>query len=165
MQCDDLLLAHGGHAAAAGLEVERHRFEEFRARFAEVCARMEPAPDIAQVDGDASFGDLDPHTVRRMATLGPFGSGHSAPRFRSRGVKFAGHPTTDARGQDLRVRAVEGGVMLPARIVRGTGRFEEIRRHDGTWTLVYSPRLGARAEDGPVVLDVHDLVAEPASTP
>jgi single-stranded-DNA-specific exonuclease len=165
MQCDDLLLAHGGHAAAAGLEVRRDQFEAFQARFAAVCARLEPGAEPTPVDGGATFAELDPHTVRRLAMLGPFGSGHSAPRFCTAKVRFAGQPTTDGRGQDLRVRAVESGTLLPARIVRGTARFEEIRAHQGLWTLVYSPRLGTRAEEGPVVLDVHELAAEPVPTP
>ncbi|MCA8963822.1 MAG: single-stranded-DNA-specific exonuclease RecJ [Planctomycetes bacterium] len=158
MQCDDLLVAHGGHAAAAGLELRRDRFDAFKERFAAACLAADTPDEPTPVDGGANFGELDPHTVRRLSMLGPFGSGHRRPRFCTAGVRFVGSPTTDARGQDLRVRATEGGQILPARIVRGGERFEEVRNCGGPWTIVYSPRLGARAEEGPVVLDVHEFV-------
>lgn len=157
MQCDDLLVAHGGHAAAAGLELRRDRFAAFRERFAQACLDAKAPDEPTAVDGGAGFGELDPHTVRRLSMLGPFGMGHRRPRFCTAGVRFVGNPTTDARGKDLRVRATEGGQILPARIVRGGERFEEVRNFGGPWTIVYSPRIGARAEEGPVVLDVHEF--------
>ncbi|MBL8751572.1 MAG: single-stranded-DNA-specific exonuclease RecJ [Planctomycetes bacterium] len=159
-ECGDELVAHGGHAAAAGFEVRRDRFEAFRERFVDACRRAPPAEDRAPIDGLAQLDELDPHTVRRLDMLGPFGTGHHRPRFATRGVRTVGHPLTDARGQDLRIRVAAHGQVLPARVVRGGARFEEIRRHPGPWTIVYSPRLNPRGEDGPVQLDVHRLVDE-----
>jgi single-stranded-DNA-specific exonuclease len=158
--CTDVLVAHGGHAAAAGLEVRRDRFEAFRLRFAEACASQQIVGDRIPVDGGASFPELDPHTVRRLDMLGPFGSGHPRPRFLSHGVRAVGAPFVDTRGQDVRIRVVQQGQILPARVVRGSARFEELRAHRGTWTIAYSPRLSHRSEDGPVQLDVHELVAD-----
>ena len=37
-QCDDMLLAHGGHAMAAGLKIEEGKLEAFRTAFCEVAA-------------------------------------------------------------------------------------------------------------------------------
>jgi single-stranded-DNA-specific exonuclease len=160
--CGEHLVAHGGHAAAAGLEVRRDRFDAFRARFLEVCRTTLVAADDAPIDGAANFAELDPHTVRRLDMLGPFGSGHRRPRFTTPGVRTVGSPLTDVRGQDLRVRVVADGQILPARVVRGGPRFEELRRRNGPWTLVYSPRLNPRGEDGPVQLEVHELLADDA---
>jgi single-stranded-DNA-specific exonuclease len=155
--CSEHLLAHGGHAAAAGLELRRDRFDAFRARFDEVCSAMAPLADTAPIDGEATFDELDPHTVRRLEVLGPFGSGHRRPRFCSRGVRTIGNPLTDVRGQDLRLRIAGSGQVLPARVVRGGPRFEEVRGCPGPWTIVYSPRLSRHGEDGPVLLEVHEL--------
>jgi single-stranded-DNA-specific exonuclease len=160
--CSELLVAHGGHAAAAGLEVRRAQFEAFRERFAEVCARSTRTGGTSAIDGSATFPELDPHTVRRFDMLGPFGSGAPRPRFVTRGVRAVGNPCTDLRGQDVRIRLVADGIVLPARIVRGIARFEELCRDKGPWTIVYSPRLSPRGEDGPVQLDVHDLRADGA---
>lgn len=163
--CSDLLVAHGGHAAAAGLEVRRDRFEAFRARFAEVCASQPATPSPVPIDGGARLCELDPHTVRRLDLLGPFGSGQPRPRLLSSGVRAVGNPSADLRGQDLRLRVAADGQVLPARLVRGIGRFEELRRHRGPWTIVYSPRIAARSEDGPVLLDVHDAIADDQQPP
>lgn len=159
--CGDVLLAHGGHAAAAGLEVRREQFATFQARFAEACSRQPRRGDAISVDGTVTFADLDPHTVRRFDLLGPFGSGHPRPRFRTRSVRVAGTPFVDVRGSDVRLRLVHQGTMLPARLVRGTQRFEELRSHRGTWTVDHTPRLARTGEDGVVQLDLQDLIREP----
>ncbi|MBL8752648.1 MAG: single-stranded-DNA-specific exonuclease RecJ [Planctomycetes bacterium] len=158
--CADLLVAHGGHAAAAGLEVTRDRFEAFRARFAEACTTLPRNHDDHGVDGTAAFAELDPHTVRKLDLLGPFGMGSPRPRFLTRGAMAVGQPFVDGRGQDLRMRFVVDGCIMSARIVRGLGRFEELRAKKGPWSLVHSPRIARSGEDGPVLLDVHDLFAE-----
>lgn len=155
--CSEFLVAHGGHAAAAGLEVRRENFAAFRERFLAVCAAKPSALTTVPVDGDVAFAELDPHSVRRLDVLGPFGNGAPRPRFRTRSVMAIGNPYSDGRGQDVRMRFVDGGVILPARIVRGQSRFEELCRDKGPWTIVHSPRIGARSEDGPVQLDVFEL--------
>jgi single-stranded-DNA-specific exonuclease len=155
--CSDLLVAHGGHAAAAGMEVRRDRFDAFRLRFQQACAQLPPAHAPIAVDGVATFAELDPHTVRTLDQLGPFGNGAPRPRFCTAGVRAVGLPSVDARGQDARLRLVDGGVILPARVLRGQRRFEELCRDKGPWTAVYSPRIARSGEEGPVVLDVHEL--------
>ncbi|MBM4061874.1 MAG: hypothetical protein FJ265_12375, partial [Planctomycetes bacterium] len=158
--CGDLLVSHGGHEAAAGLEVHRSRFAAFCERFQEVCRSTLPAAGPEPVDGEASFGELDPQTVRRLDMLGPFGAGNRRPRFRSSGVRTVGNPLGDARGADLRLRLCADGQILPARLVRGGARFEELLARKGPWTSVWSPRLSRNGEEGPVVLDVFDLLQE-----
>ncbi|MBK8097114.1 MAG: single-stranded-DNA-specific exonuclease RecJ [Planctomycetes bacterium] len=157
--CSEHLVAHGGHAAAAGLEVRRDRFDAFRTRFAEACATMlRKAPTVA-IDGRARFGELDPQTIRKLDLLGPFGMGHRRPRFCTQEVTLVGQPATDTRGQDLRLRVVRDGQILPAKVLRASHRFEEVRERKGPWTLVYTPRLNPRGEEGPVWLEVHELHA------
>jgi single-stranded-DNA-specific exonuclease len=157
--CADLLLAHGGHAAAVGLEITRDNFDAFRQRFAAVCSAL-PRNAVVFCDGAARLGELDPHTVRRLELLAPFGTGHPRPRFTTGGVLLVGYPTTDPRGLDLRIRVTADGQLLPARVLRGARRFEELRGNKGPWTLLYSPRLSPRGEDGPVLLEIHSMQAE-----
>ena len=155
--CGEHLVAHGGHAAAAGMEVRADRFDAFKARFQEACASLPIEREQVAVDGRAGFAELDPHTIRKLDALGPFGAGAPRPRFRTAGVKAVGAPFADARGLDVRMRFVEGGVILPVRVLRGQRRFEELCRDKGPWTVVHSPRLARGGEEGPVVLDVHEL--------
>ncbi|HEB53145.1 MAG TPA: single-stranded-DNA-specific exonuclease RecJ [bacterium] len=156
-ECADLLVSHGGHAAAAGLEIRREQFPAFRERFAEVCSRLAPAEPPLTVDGPAEFAELEPHAVRRLDVLAPFGNGHARPRFVTHGVRLVGNPYLDVRGQHVRVRVTKDGAILPARVLRGASLFETMRQHKGPWSLSYSPRISSRGEDGPVQLDVHDL--------
>jgi single-stranded-DNA-specific exonuclease len=157
--CADLLVAHGGHAAAAGVELRREHLDAFRERFADACARRSPDEQPLEVDGLASFAELDPQSVRRLEMLGPFGNGHPRPRFVTHGVRLVGNPFVDQRGSDVRVRIVDDGQLLPARVVRGLVHFETMRRHRGAWSIAYTPRLSPRGEEGPVLLEVHDLSA------
>ncbi|MCA8977649.1 MAG: single-stranded-DNA-specific exonuclease RecJ [Planctomycetes bacterium] len=159
--CSDLLESHGGHAAAVGLEVRRDNFDAFCRRFEAVCDEL-PANAPTFYDGPASFTDLDPHTVRRLDMLAPFGTGHPRPRFLTGGVMSVGNPTSDVRGQDLRIRVTKDGQVMPARLIRGMRRFEELRNHRGPWTLLYSPRISSRGEEGPVLLEIHEMTAEAA---
>ena len=156
-ECSDLLVAHGGHAAAAGLEIERRHFAAFRERFADACRRLAPAEHPFRVDGLADFGELEPQAIRRLESLGPFGNGHPRPRFVTHDVKIVGNPFVETRGQHVRLRLAKAGELLPARVVRGVDDFETMRRNKGPWSIAYTPRLSSRGEDGPVQLDVHDL--------
>ena len=155
--CSDLLVAHGGHAAAAGLEIKREHFEAFCERFGEACERLAPAEHPLRLDGLATFDELDPQTLRRLESLGPFGNGHPKPRFLTRDVKVVGNPFVEPRGQHLRIRVAKGSDLMPCRIIRGAAHFEDLRRNKGPWSIVYTPRISTRSEDGPVQLDIYDL--------
>lgn len=163
-ECSDLLEAHGGHAAAAGLEIKRENFEAFRERFAEVCERLAPKEHPYRVDGMATFAELEPQTIRRLEALGPFGNGHPRPRFVTHDCKIIGNPFVESRGKHLRIRVAKGSEIMPARVVRGAAYFEELRQNKGPWSIAYTPRISSRGEDGPVHIDIHDL-APGASTP
>lgn len=156
-ECSELLEAHGGHAAAAGLEIKRANFPAFCERFAEVCERMAPKEHPYRVDGSAEFDELAPQTIRRMESLGPFGNGHPRPRFVTHGVKIIGNPFVETRGQHVRIRVAKGGDIVPARVVRGANDFEALRSHKAPWSIAYTPRISSRSEDGPIVLDIHDM--------
>lgn len=158
-ECSDLLEAHGGHAAAAGLEIKRENFDAFCERFDAVCARLAPSEHPYRVDGLASFEELEPQTIRRLDALAPFGQGHPRPRFVTHGVKLVGNPFVEMRGQHVRIRVAKGKQILPARVVRGVAHFEMLRKNKGPWSIAYTPRISSRGEDGPVQLNIHDLSA------
>jgi len=79
--CDDLLIRHGGHAGAAGFEVETPRWEAVRERLMRLAAAAEPAdpvPSLAidlAVPGAAVGYDL----LRELARLEPVGVGNPEP--------------------------------------------------------------------------------------
>lgn len=84
-----LLVKGGGHAMAAGLTVEKSRFEELRNALADslqsdvLAARALPTLEI---DGMMSGGGATRDLMELLDKAGPFGSGNPEPRF-----VFAGH--------------------------------------------------------------------------
>ncbi|GAB4137048.1 MAG: single-stranded-DNA-specific exonuclease RecJ [Planctomycetota bacterium] len=159
-ECSRHLRSHGGHAAAAGLEIHRGSLEAFKLDFDRACREMAENDAAASIDGCATLAELDPDSVRRMEMLGPFGMGHRRPRFLTTSLRTVGHPSTDMRGQALRIRVAQNGHVLPARMPRAARRFEEIRNAKGNWTAVHTPRTNARGEEGPIHLEIHELIPE-----
>jgi single-stranded-DNA-specific exonuclease len=79
--CADLLLRHGGHAGAAGFEVEASRWEALRDRLLMLAAAAGP-PDprpALRVDVALPAAAVDYVLVRDVARLAPFGPGHPDP--------------------------------------------------------------------------------------
>ena len=115
--CTDLLLAHGGHAFAAGLSVRRERLPELRERF-EHLVREQYRPDQfvqrLELEADLKAGDIHMELVEWLERMAPHGLDNPEPLFRM----------TDARVAD--VREVGGGkhVRLIAR--DDTGEVEAI---------------------------------------
>jgi single-stranded-DNA-specific exonuclease len=79
--CDDLLVRHGGHSAAAGFDIEASRWHEFEARFAGL-AQAAPQPkgrrDL-ELDLVLPAGAVDYELVRELGALAPFGPGNPVP--------------------------------------------------------------------------------------
>jgi single-stranded-DNA-specific exonuclease len=151
-ECAELLQSYGGHAAAAGLEIRRHRLDEFRRAINAVALdRMDDAEPLT-TDGIVTLDELDPRVVRQLEVLGPFGSGNRRPTFFTRGLRPVGLPSIDSRSGDLRFRVAGEGLVVPVRMRSGARHFEAVRALDGEIDVVHSPRLSARGEEGPVEL-------------
>jgi single-stranded-DNA-specific exonuclease len=150
--CAPLLRSYGGHAAAAGLEIERARLDEFREAINAVADQVMGPPEPIEVDGCARFDELDPREIRVMEQLGPFGAGNRRPTFLTRDVRLVGLPSVDPRNGDLRLRAVQDGQVLPLRMRGGARHFERLNGLRTPVDLVHSPRVAARSEEGPVEL-------------
>jgi single-stranded-DNA-specific exonuclease len=93
--CRELLVGCGGHAAAAGLKIEEHNVEAFRAAFCEACAEQmanRSTDKIIHIDAEAPLGLLDLSTVEMIDALSPFGAGNPRPLFYASGVTLAEPP-------------------------------------------------------------------------
>ena len=76
--CSDLLLRHGGHAGAAGFEIESSRWPEFRERFLAIAAAAappDPTPSLA-LDLALRARDVDYALHRDLQKLAPCGAGN-----------------------------------------------------------------------------------------
>ncbi len=93
--CRDLLMAGGGHEAAAGLTIHEDNIEAFRERFNESVSRqltegtMEPK---LHLDAETRLSELTLEFLDTYELLQPFGSGNPRPLFLARNVLPANEP-------------------------------------------------------------------------
>ena len=124
--CDALLQRHGGHAAAAGLQVEDAQIPAFRQAFcdyvsSELCeADYQPRLTI---DAEASLPSLTLRTVKQLEQLAPFGQDHRRPTLCARGVELGAEPKRMGRGEK------HLSVMLQQHNVR----IRAVAFHQGDW--------------------------------
>jgi single-stranded-DNA-specific exonuclease len=80
-QCRDLFIRYGGHAGAAGFEIEGERWSEFEARFLALAAASAPPDPRASVAIDLALPalDVDYALFRELRGLAPCGPGNPDP--------------------------------------------------------------------------------------
>jgi single-stranded-DNA-specific exonuclease len=164
--CGGHLRRFGGHRAAAGLELERERVEDFAAAFCAHAEDMLSLVDVApveRVDAIVGCGELDMELAEELLSLAPFGRGNPGVSLLVRDAVFADlRPMGE--GKHLRF-TVESGDTDTATRARGVafgngGRLpvSEGEPAEATFTLevneyngVTEPRLllrQARAREG-----------------
>jgi len=102
----DMLLRHGGHAAAAGFTVRTERLPELKARLLalarEQLAGLTLAPTF-QVDVEVPLEMLSWDLYREMEKLQPFGYGNPTPVFVSRRARVRSARAVGADGRHLKL--------------------------------------------------------------
>ncbi len=131
--CNDLLLAHGGHAFAAGLSVRRERLPELRDRL-EHLVREQYRPDQfvqrLELDGDLRAGDCDMELVEWLERMAPHGLDNPEPLFRMSDARLeqvqevggGKHVRLRARDESGEVEAIGFGMGDRARALARAGR-------------------------------------------
>lgn len=130
--CADLLVRHGGHAAAAGFVVRRENLARLRERLQELAARalgaraLQPATVVEAV---VPLSEVTWRLHEWIARLEPYGYGNPAPRFLSRGVVVRSARAVGSDGQHLRMvlTVPEGGPVWDAIAFRQGDRAAEAR--------------------------------------
>ena len=93
--CGEHLVAHGGHAAAAGLTIEPERFPAFQKAFGKYVEDTLPAdarvPELV-LDAEIDLRALDVGVAVGLERLEPFGAGNPEPVLALRGVRVVGKP-------------------------------------------------------------------------
>jgi single-stranded-DNA-specific exonuclease len=143
--CGELLLAYGGHEAAAGLSIEQDRLDEFRDLFEQhVCesiGHIEPC-GLIEIDAEVDLAALDLNLLRELDRLAPFGEGNAPPALACSGVRVAGQPKLmGRRGQHVSFYARQGDFSLRA-VGFGMGDlYEQLVGGDGLWDIAFEPRI------------------------
>jgi single-stranded-DNA-specific exonuclease len=114
--CEQHLLGCGGHAAAAGLQVEDGKIDEFRRAFvAEVDARLPASLRRAQItiDGETTLASLTLDTVEQLEKLAPFGEGNRRPVLCASNVTLAEPAKTMGQsGRHLQLQVRQHGARM-----------------------------------------------------
>jgi len=114
--CSDRLVRFGGHAFAAGLEIDRVEFDAFSDAFDAATRRRRGEKTFAPtltIDLEVPLDRVDPRLVRELERLAPYGEQNPAPLFVARGVRVAGPPALSGkRNQHLKLWLNQGGVSF-----------------------------------------------------
>jgi len=117
-RCREHLHAFGGHAMAAGFELEASRIPAFRERFLALASEAFPGALPARVlaiDAEVPVRQLTLGIARELARLGPHGAGNAAPILAVRGARIAGEPRRMGRaGNHVSFLVNQDGASLRA---------------------------------------------------
>ncbi len=154
-ECGGHLARHGGHRAAAGLELERGRLEEFEAAFAAHAERVLGAAQLVRrerVDAIVRGEQLGMELAEELRVLAPFGAANPGVSLLVRGARFAERRAM-GEGRHVRFTVLADGVRAPG-VAFGAGTTLPVR--DGVpadatfalevneWRGVSEPRLVLR---------------------
>ena len=112
VDCSEHLVRFGGHAQAAGLEIQREAIPAFRAAFEEASrSRMEGMELRPRIRADLELRpeDASVELCRFLPYLGPHGIGNPRPIFVGRRLELAGPARVVGKGHlKLRLRSGKG---------------------------------------------------------
>ncbi len=105
-QCKDLLVRHGGHAAAAGFTVRNENLPELVSRLKSLAKEQLAGRDLRQTftaDMEVALEELNFDVLKHLAYLEPTGYGNPDAVFVARDVKVRSARTVGAEGRHLKL--------------------------------------------------------------
>jgi len=114
-RCKDLLVRHGGHAAAAGFTVRNENLPELIRRLktdaANRLATLDLRPTL-KADAEISLTQLGPETFKHLSYLEPTGFGNPEPAFVAHDVKVRSFRAVGAEGKHLKLALADESGMI-----------------------------------------------------
>ncbi|EOX8501074.1 single-stranded-DNA-specific exonuclease RecJ [Salmonella enterica] len=110
----DLMIKFGGHAMAAGLSLDEHKFEQFQQRFGELVTEwLDPALLQGEVisDGPLSAAEMSMEVAQLLRDAGPWGQMFPEPLFDGR-FRLLQQRLVGERHLKVMVEPVGGGPLL-----------------------------------------------------
>ncbi len=114
-ECSDLLIAHGGHSAAAGFSIKEENIERLRERLNNIAKREFKNFNLNRsINPDAyiAFQDISLDFYRQLTLLGPFGVMNPAPIFWTRKCKI--QDIYKLKGDHLKMTLNDGSSSINA---------------------------------------------------
>ena len=116
-QCRDLLIRHGGHAAAAGFTVSNHNLPELVRRLKAIAGEKLAGQDLhptLAADVEVALSQLDFEVLKYLDYLQPTGYGNPEAVFVSRNVQVKSSRTVGQDGKHLKLTLSDGRVTFDA---------------------------------------------------
>lgn len=112
--CAGFLTRFGGHAAAAGLEIEEEKLPAFRQAVNEWATRhtVHTGPASLSLDAAVDLADITVETVRDLERLAPFGRENPTPVLLVQDAVVDGIWPLGAEGRHTRIRLRQGNHTL-----------------------------------------------------
>ena len=156
--CSDLLLAHGGHAFAAGLTIAREHLPEFRARL-ETLVRETHRPEQfvprLEVDHEVTVAECDLDLIEWLERMAPHGLDNPEPLFQLLGAKVKDVVTVGGN-KHLRMTVVDATGEAQA-IGFGMGSRAAAIRQAGRADVVFVPSRNEWKNETRVQLKLKDV--------
>ena len=111
-QCADLLVRHGGHAAAAGFTVENDKRDELVTRLKSIAKEQLSSQDLRPTltaDTEIPLTEMRPDLLKALKYLEPTGYGNPDAVFVSREVRVRHARTVGADGKHLKMYLEDEG--------------------------------------------------------
>ena len=105
-QCADLLVRHGGHAAAAGFTVRNQNLADLIERLRSIARDQLGERDLRRslmADMELPLSELNFDLLKSLSSFEPTGYGNPEALFVSRGVKVKSSRTVGAEGKHLKI--------------------------------------------------------------
>ncbi|HEY7330273.1 MAG TPA: single-stranded-DNA-specific exonuclease RecJ [Gemmataceae bacterium] len=161
--CDDLLLSHGGHAAAAGFRILPENIDTFRARLCDYTTTHfpdGPPPPTLVLDAEVPLSMLTIGLLADLDRLEPYGAENRRPLFLAGGLQVQGEPRKVGAGErHLSFRVTQQGTTLKAIAWSMAERIEELMSAGGACCLAFTPKLNEWQGRRSVDLEVVDFQA------
>ena len=166
IECSDLLISHGGHAAAAGLKIEPKNVPAFREKFsAAVKSRFPngtPTP-ILPLDAELPISALTMGLLKEISKLEPYGFANQRPRFLASGLTVDSPKRIGQEGRHLSFRVLQNGTSMRA-VAFGRGEdFEKLTSENSNICVAFTPKVNEWNGRKNIEMEVIDFV--PGHTP
>jgi single-stranded-DNA-specific exonuclease len=128
-ECADLLIRHGGHAAAAGFTVRNENLSELVARLRSIAKRELGGRDLRasmSADAEVPLSQLNHSLLDQLKRLQPTGYGNPEPVFISRQVNVKSKRTVGADAKHLKLSLTDGRYTFDAIGFRLGGLFADL---------------------------------------
>ena len=114
-QCKELLIRHGGHAAAAGFTVRNENLDELKSRLKSMAMKKIRGQNLQQTltaDAEVQLSDLKAELLKNLEDLQPTGYGNPEAVFVSRNVRVTNSRGVGSEGKHLKLVITDGHVSF-----------------------------------------------------